>query len=68
MRAACLICDDLPTAVTLLKRHDGGLADLEGEELVRDSEIVGDLLRFWVSEEAVAFRRRAGLLPMGVTH
>lgn len=63
MRAASLICGDLLTAINLLRRHESRLAELEGTALVDGSELVADLLRFWVSETAMACRRSAGLLP-----
>ena len=61
VRAALLLSSDLVAAVAMLKGTHPSLVDLEGEELVRAAPPIADLIRFWMSDEAAAFRRRAGL-------
>ncbi|WP_434415255.1 tetratricopeptide repeat protein [Nannocystis pusilla] len=62
LRAAALIAADLPSCAALLRQEDQALLYLEGEELVFNSEVIADLLRFWCSESAIDLRRRTGLL------
>lgn len=62
LRAAALVAGDLPSCVTLLRQEDQALLYLEGEELVFNSEVIADLMRYWCSEPAVELRRRTGLL------
>ncbi|MBZ5713112.1 tetratricopeptide repeat protein [Nannocystis pusilla] len=62
LRAAALIAADLPSCAALLRQEDQALLYLEGEELVFNSEVIADLLRFWCSEGAIELRRRTGLL------
>lgn len=62
LRAASLIAADLPSCAALLRQEDQALLYLEGEELVFNSEIIADLLRFWCSEGAIELRRRTGQL------
>ncbi len=62
-RAAAVIAGDLPSCVSLMRAEDQSLAYLEGQDLVINSELVADLLRYWSSEQALELRRKAGLLP-----
>ncbi|HEY8378395.1 MAG TPA: tetratricopeptide repeat protein, partial [Nannocystis sp.] len=62
LRAAALIAADLPSCAALLRQEDQALLYLEGEELVFNSEVIADLMRFWCSESAIELRRRTGLL------
>ncbi len=62
-RSAAVVSGDLPSCVALMRQEDQSLTYLEGEDLVINSELVADLLRFWSSEQALELRRRAGLLP-----
>jgi len=61
-RVAAMIAGDLPSCVSLMRQEDQSLAYLEGQDLVINSELVADLLRYWTSEQALELRRRAGLL------
>jgi len=61
-RAASLVGDDLPAAIEVLRRTERDLVGVDGASLARTSPIIADLLRFWVSEAAFAFRRRAGTI------
>ena len=61
-RAASLVGDDLPAAIEVLRRTERDLVGVDGATLARTSPIIADLLRFWVSEAAFAFRRRAGTI------
>jgi tetratricopeptide (TPR) repeat protein len=60
-RAALLVADDLPGAVTLVRQLEGDLAGLQGAQLAQGMAIVEDLLRFWISDAALALRRRFGV-------
>ena len=62
IRAGLLLSGDLVTAVETLKESDPTSTGLSGEALVRAAPPIADLIRFWMSDEAEAFRRRAGLL------
>jgi len=61
-RAALIVADDLPGSIALLRRTEGDLAGLTGPALAQGMRAVHDLLRFWVSEPAVAARRKLGTL------
>jgi hypothetical protein len=61
-RAAVLLADDLAGPIDLVRRTEGDLAGLQGEQLNHGLRLVQDLMRFWISEPALAVRRRAGLL------
>jgi tetratricopeptide (TPR) repeat protein len=61
-RAALVLCDDLPGSITLVRQIEGDLAGLSGAALAPGMRLVHDLLRFWVSDPAIALRRRLGLL------
>jgi len=61
-RAALIVGDDLPGSITLLRQSDGDLAGLTGAALAQGMRSVHDLLRFWVSDAALALRRRLGTL------
>jgi tetratricopeptide (TPR) repeat protein len=61
-RGAALLTGDLPACAQLIRHLDPALANQEGATLVRSSELVADLLRFWLSEPALEFRRFIGVL------
>jgi hypothetical protein len=61
-RAALVVGDDLPGSITLLRQSEGDLAGLTGAPLAQGMRGVHDLLRFWVSDAAIALRRRLGTL------
>jgi hypothetical protein len=61
-RAALLVSDDLLSSIEALRRTERDLAHEDVLELVRNSPIVAELLRFWASEPAIDLRRRAGML------
>ena len=61
-RAALLVADDLTTAVTAVRRSEGDLSGATGTTLAEGNRLAEDLLGFWVSEGALAVRRRLGLL------
>ena len=50
-RVGLLVCDDLPSAVQMVERTKG--------ERAPDGDTISDLIRFWVSDTAVSFRRSA---------
>jgi len=62
LRAALIVADDLPGSITLLRQTEGDLAGLTGAALAQGMRSVHDLLRFWVSEPALAARRKLGTL------
>jgi hypothetical protein len=61
-RAALVVGDDLPGSITLLRQSEGDLAGLNGAPLAQGMRAVHDLLRFWISDPAIALRRRLGTL------
>lgn len=61
-RLAALLTDDLAAAVDVVRKAERELAGLDGMSLARKSEVVADLLAFWISEPALQLRARAGLL------
>lgn len=61
-RAGLIVSDDLLSSIEVLRRTERDLAHGEIAELVRNSPIVAELVRFWVSEPAIELRRRAGML------
>ena len=61
-RAALLVADDLTAAVTAVRRSEGDLSGATGATLAEGNRLAEDLLGFWVSEGALAVRRRLGLL------
>ncbi|MCA9583152.1 MAG: hypothetical protein KC416_15240, partial [Myxococcales bacterium] len=61
--AASVVADDLASSVELYRMTQRDLAHRRGEELVRRSPTVLQMLLFWVSEEAMAARIRGGLFP-----
>ena len=67
IRAALLVCDDLPGAVRLLCETHPNLVGRPIKTLVAEDTLVADLLGFWFSDEAMTLRRRAGILPMGTS-
>jgi hypothetical protein len=62
-RVALVLANELVACVDVLRRTERDLADLDGMSLARQSEVVADLLHFWMSDAAVQLRIRAGLLP-----
>lgn len=60
-RAAAILADDLPSSLALVRRLEGNLSGAEGMALAQGTELAHDLMRFWVSEPAIALRRRIGL-------
>jgi len=58
VRAAMLVADDLGAALGVLSQADPALVHASGEERV--AHFAGHV-RFWVSDEAMELRRRAGL-------
>lgn len=61
-RTAAVIAADLPSCVALLRQEDQALLYLEGEDLVVNSEVISDLMRYWSSDASIELRRRVGLL------
>ncbi len=61
-RAALVVADDLPGSIGLVRQAEGDLAGLTGAALAQGMRSVHDLMRFWVSEPALALRRRLGTL------
>ncbi len=61
-RAAAVIAADLPSCVAVLRQEDQALLYLEGEDLVVNSEVISDLMRYWSSDPAIELRRRVGML------
>lgn len=53
-RAAALVSGDLPTVVNQLRSEQPTPAT-QVADVVRSSEAIADVMRFWVSEEALAF-------------
>ena len=62
LRAALIVGDDLPGSITLLRQTEGDLAGLTGAALAQGMRNVHDLMRFWVSDPALAARRKLGTL------
>lgn len=60
-RAGALLCGDLPSAAEIIRQTDEKLLEKHGRDLVESSAIISDLFRFWASDPASDFRRRAGL-------
>jgi hypothetical protein len=62
IRTAAVIAADLPSCVALLRQEDQALLYLEGEDLVVNSDIISDLMRYWSCDQAIELRRRTGML------
>jgi len=62
LRAALIVGDDLAGSIGLLRQTEGDLAGLTGAALTQGMRSVHDLLRFWVSDPAIAARRKLGTL------
>ncbi len=60
-RAGVLLAGDLPAAVDIIRQLDRNLIDIRGAGLVQASGVIADLFRFWSSNSAFDFRRRAGV-------
>ncbi len=61
-RAAAVIAADLPSCVAVLRQEDQALLYLEGEDLVVNSDVISDLMRYWSSDASIELRRRVGML------
>jgi len=61
-RAAVIVCDDLASAVQILRKTEGDLSGAQGAALGQGTRLVNDLLAFWLSDGALAVRRRLGVL------
>ncbi len=61
-RAAAILASDLPGCVTVLRQEDQSLMYLDGADVVNNSELVADLMRYWCSDPAIELRRRSGML------
>ena len=61
-RVGAVIAGDLSACVDVIRRADPSLASLDGKSLIEGSDLVGDLLRFWMSDRALEFRRLVGLV------
>ncbi|HEV8551674.1 MAG TPA: tetratricopeptide repeat protein, partial [Polyangiaceae bacterium] len=61
-RAALLVADDLPTAVSVIRRTEGDLSGAKGAALAQGTRLANDLMAFWLSDAALAVRRRLGVL------
>jgi hypothetical protein len=60
-RAAVIVCDDLSGAVALMRRTEGDLSRLDSSKHKRGMALVGDVMRFAVSDSAISLRRRLGM-------
>jgi hypothetical protein len=60
-RTAAVVAGDLPACLDVIRRADPKLASLDANGLIQGSELVADLLRFWMSDRAMEFRRLVGL-------
>ncbi len=61
-RAAALLSDDLLGTIEVLRRTERDLAALKGSGLVRESEVVRDLVKFWPSAAAMHLRHHTGII------
>jgi tetratricopeptide (TPR) repeat protein len=61
-RAALVVSDDLPSSVTLVRRMEADLAGVQGAALAQGMALLRDLLRFWISDAALALRKKLGML------
>jgi cellulose synthase operon protein C len=61
-RAALILSDDLPGAISLIRRLEADLAGLKGVALAQGVALMNDLVRFWVSDTAFTLRRRLGMM------
>jgi tetratricopeptide (TPR) repeat protein len=61
-RAAVLVSDDLPAAVLVTRQTEGDLSGAQGAALALGTRLTRDLLSFWLSDGALAVRRRLGVL------
>jgi tetratricopeptide (TPR) repeat protein len=60
-RAALVLSDNLPGAAVLVRRYEGDLSGLDLAAVTRGTALLRDLLRFWVSDAALALRHRLGM-------
>lgn len=63
LRVAAVLADDLQACVEVLQRTERDLQGLSGAALLRRSGPVHDVVRFWLSDDALALRRRLGYVP-----
>lgn len=61
-RVAAIVADDIGSVVEVVRRTDK-LGAERGVELLVRSPVVVDLMRMWMSEQAMTVRRRIGLVP-----
>jgi len=61
-RAALIVADDLPTAVSIVRQTEGDLSGAQGAALAQGTRLAQDLMAFWLSDGALAVRRRLGVL------
>ncbi|MCA9715702.1 MAG: tetratricopeptide repeat protein, partial [Myxococcales bacterium] len=61
-RAAAILASDLPGCVAVMRQEDQSLMYLEGADIVNNSELIADLMRYWCSDPAIELRRRSGML------
>ncbi|HTQ05244.1 MAG TPA: hypothetical protein VMI54_15375, partial [Polyangiaceae bacterium] len=61
-RAALLVTDDLPAAVLVTRQTEGDLSGAQGSALATGTRLTRDLMSFWLSDGALAVRRRLGVL------
>ena len=61
-RAAALLAGDLESVVAAMRLAGTIPGELEGVEMVRQTPVLLDLLRFWVSDQASEVRRVAGII------
>jgi tetratricopeptide (TPR) repeat protein len=61
-RAALLVADDLPAAVYVTRQTEGDLSGAHGNALAVGTRLTRDLMSFWLSDGALAVRRRLGVL------
>jgi cellulose synthase operon protein C len=61
-RAALLVSDDLPAAVLVTRQTEGDLSGAQGSALSLGTRLAQDLMSFWLSDGALAVRRRLGVL------
>jgi hypothetical protein len=61
-RVASILSGDLPASVRALQRSERELSSLEGRDLVEASPMIADLLRFWMSDDAMRLRQTFGMV------
>ena len=61
-RAGVIVADDLVGSVEVVRRLEADLAGVQGVALAQGIRSIHDLMRFWVSDQAFALRRRLGTM------